>query len=696
MHLSRIELRDWKVYREAVFEFPKPELDGSNIVLIGAPNGYGKTSLFEAVILGLFGRSGLPLIARASDGAQESADRSYRRFLEMALHSGALEDDRRSCSVRLVFVDESDLEIDVRRIWHFDDSGEYLTNDEEVSIHEGSGEQRRPIQMSSKNVLFEDRDEWFRDHIAHRFLPHNLAEFFMFDGERVSELAEKDKKEQVSFGIEGLLGIPILRQLSRDLGDYAKDRSTGTKHVSDKHIEKIGNEIDKFRAEIAQDRRKLERIEPDLQMLERARDRLLRDLADYQENATASRHEQVDRLKNHEQQYEETKSRLEKLLTSDIALAIAGRGLRNALTARLKSETLREQWEAGKSQGDGNLARFLDSMRRGVGRIEPALSIMQTDSVIAEAGRAWENLWHPPPEDCAESYRHPYLNMTDRGRVVELLNDAKVLGSYDVVELLDAIFRHEAEVRRIREEIDRSSAVTPQLDKKRDSLKRITDEIGEKKGEVKSLNRDISGRQSQLDARNQDLARLLNQRDQSKPAIRRAACATKVAAMVDDLVRRTVPSQTGAVANAMTKAHRLMAHKTGLVDRVKITEDCEVRLFNAEGRDVRDHDLSAGEKQIFTQALFAAVASVSRRDFPMIVDTPLGRLDKSHRKGVLEHFMRRGHQVILLSTDTEIVGEYRNIIGNSIQKTYRIEFEPGGGDMGVSRVVEGYFSETSP
>ena len=49
------------------------------------------------------------------------------------------------------------------------------------------------------------------------------------------------------------------------------------------------------------------------------------------------------------------------------------------------------------------------------------------------------------------------------------------------------------------------------------------------------------------------------------------------------------------------------------------------------------------------------MARVSGRNLPVVIDTPLGRLDSSHRSNLVErYFPAASHQVILLSTDTEI------------------------------------------
>jgi DNA sulfur modification protein DndD len=192
--------------------FPAPG-SGRNIILIGAPNGYGKTSLFEAIVLGIFGRDGLPLIARSllAGGDKERLATSYSDFLERALHRGALAGGRTSCSVKLVFVDENDEPLEIQRIWHFNDSGTYRPQDEEVLIFEGITRKATGPGSLQGN----DKADWFREYIAENLLPFTLAHFFLFDGEQVSALAEREMSAQVRQGIEGMLGIPVLKQLAK-------------------------------------------------------------------------------------------------------------------------------------------------------------------------------------------------------------------------------------------------------------------------------------------------------------------------------------------------------------------------------------------------------------------------------------------------------------------------------------------------
>ena len=81
--------------------------------------------------------------------------------------------------------------------------------------------------------------------------------------------------------------------------------------------------------------------------------------------------------------------------------------------------------------------------------------------------------------------------------------------------------------------------------------------------------------------------------------------------------------------------------------------------------------LSAGEKQIFIMALYQALSQLNKIDIPYIVDTPFARIDKEHREKILERFFKQlNGQVIILSTDEEIVGDYCKVISDIVSNTY--------------------------
>lgn len=99
--------------------------------------------------------------------------------------------------------------------------------------------------------------------------------------------------------------------------------------------------------------------------------------------------------------------------------------------------------------------------------------------------------------------------------------------------------------------------------------------------------------------------------------------------------------------------------------------------------------MSAGEKQIYAISILEALGKTSGRKLPIIIDTPLGRLDSHHRDKLVEnYFPTASHQVVILSTDTEIDKDYIRLIEDDIAKTYEICFD---GKSKSSHIKQGYF-----
>src|SRR6185503_782893 len=111
--------------------------------------------------------------------------------------------------------------------------------------------------------------------------------------------------------------------------------------------------------------------------------------------------------------------------------------------------------------------------------------------------------------------------------------------------------------------------------------------------------------------------------------------------------------------------------------------------YDRQGRTLPKAQLSAGEKQIYAIAMLWALAKVSGRPLPIIVDTPLARLDSDHRRLLVqEYFPAASHQVIILSTDTEVDQTYFAGLRRSISHAYHLNFDP---IENVTGIQDGYF-----
>ena len=679
MHLRSLQLINWRSYRSARFEFPRPH-GGRNVVLVMAPNEYGKTSFFEALTLGLFGRAGLSLVPRARTAAgSDATDRlnaSYSKFLEGTLHHRAAETGPPECVVKLEWEDDTGDPIEIKRTWYFRPSGHHKIGDDQLQIYEG---QRRAPVAPPPNV--EDKDRWYNEWIAQRFLQPSLAEFFLFDGEQIQRYASRDMGEQVRRGIEGLLGLPVLRSLKGSLERYAQNRRTSAAPPSDTVVNEVKAAIGKLEDRI--DGKKAERDEADARLpgLDIEIDELTQRLGGRGEGTVALVASLWEDEKRHRDEAERAANDLTTLITGDMALAIAGASLRGATLDRLQSEAKRERWETGRNEGNRNLDRFAADLSARIGRLEPPLRENHREAVIEAAKAAWAALWHPPPDGCADDYLHSALAGTTRAAAIDRL---KAVERHSTAEASRHVDRFEMAVltadakKRERLELEQ---IAPEIEQQAGQLKELMEQSGRYKEQRDAAQREIDAATAELGDRRAELARYVVRLDTHDPALTHAGLADAYAGLIDDLLRDAVPHEVGAVADQMTEAWKAMAHMPDRVERIDISPDCEVRMITGDGTDLHRIDKSAGASQVFTQALIAAITRVSGRTFPFVVDTPLARLSRDQRIGVLRTFTDRPGQVILLSTDQEVVDDKLDAIRDRIVASHELKVSH---DQGVA------------
>ena len=679
MHLRSVELINWRSYRRARFDFPQPHRD-RNVILVIAPNEYGKTSFFEAITLGLFGRDGLGLVPRARAAAGNDAiDRlkaSYSQFLSNTLHHRATEVGPAACSVSIAVEDDDGDPIELTRTWHFRKDRSHKPGDDDLAIFHGVG--REPVIPPAG---IENRDEWFRDWIAQRFLHASLAEFFLFDGEQVQRYANREMSEQVRRGIEGLLGLPILRSLKASLASYAQQRRTSAAAPSDSTVKTVEAEIAAIEEAISEQRERFEEAAAVLPSLVNEIDDLTQAIGGRGEGTTAM----VGNLMQSEQRYRDEARRamdaLLALIQEDVALAIAGSDLRVQTCLRLEAEDKRERWEAGRNEGNQNLDRFALELGRRIDALEPALESERRQAVIEAAKDAWDALWHPPPVGCADDYLHAglagsmRLKAIDRLHAVDNHTEGEIAGYEERFRV--AVDRAEA-VKREWQELE---STAPEAERLTERLKEVSEQMGQYKAQRDEADRIVQSKEGELASKRAELGRYVSRQGANAPALQRANHADQYAQLIEELLKDALPSEVGEVAAEMTKAWKAMAHMSDRVDRIEITPECEVKMVTSDGEDLHVIDKSAGASQVFTQALITAITKVSGRTFPFVVDTPLARLSRAQRIGVLKTFTDRSGQVILLSTDEEVVDDKLDAIRSRLAAAYELQVYD---DKGVS------------
>ena len=112
--------------------------------------------------------------------------------------------------------------------------------------------------------------------------------------------------------------------------------------------------------------------------------------------------------------------------------------------------------------------------------------------------------------------------------------------------------------------------------------------------------------------------------------------------------------KVNVVAETMTECYKKLANKKNLISHIVMDEETlDLKYINVDGNEIQKSSLSAGEKQLMVISLLWALAICSKRKLPVIIDTPLSRLDSNHRETLItSYFPNASKQTIILSTDS--------------------------------------------
>lgn len=685
MWISTIELTNFKSYQHALFEFPEP-VNGENIVLIGGMNGYGKTSILEALYLCLYGKDAIIHLARA--GLKTDDSKGYPTFLERAFNGEAKRDGADTMSVRVVISKSGTKGIDIRRRWYFKSASGLWTRDEEAVVWEIS----RGVQGTPKK----DGKLGFQlsDLLDDQFVPAHIAPFFFFDGEEVKKLADQDRIEQVKQGLEGLLGIVLLRNLAERLRDFEASKRSSVSSVDEENIDRMLQalnadeaRLDALRKDADESNEKLQRLKDERQSyIERITAAgggggdiaTVKDLVEEREGLRAAQRE--------------VQKALERILSDKLPFHLMPRELLREFKQQLQSEMALSAWQAEcralQPKRDKFEGAFLGA---STPEFSPELTSEQLAVIKARIETAWASLFHPPPSNCADSILHAYLHEGLREKALGFLDSISV-GQQDVQDLL-------AQQRSLIEQIDelgRKVSRVEGIDRDgtmaalKENLARVSREIDDMESHLRDDDREVMGLEATVNNTRSRYQQEAKRRDETSPVRQLISKSERVRSVIDEVVPLLFPLKVKALASAMTRVYKQLAHKSQ-VAKIEIDNDGTTTILGKTGKEI-EFDRSAGENQIFATALIAGLAEVSRVRAPMVVDTPLGRLDSMHRENIFKFWTgNENRQVILLSQDKEIDTDFYARIHKHVGVTYLLEHIDVGDGMGRTTVRAGKY-----
>lgn len=655
MIFEEVVLHNFGVYRGR-HSVPLSVSPDRPIVLLGAMNGSGKTTFLDAMQLALYGKS-----ARCTGRERIS----YHDYLESMINRGTA--SSQGAGVEFTFLTRSNGQpssIRIDRTWN---------------VH-GQGV-RENLEVFRDGVIDPVASERWQEFVED-FMPSQIADLFFFDGEKIEGLADTAKSAALlRVGIHSLLGIDLVENLVKSLQTIERKRKSKTLTDSARgRLNSLEGELG-----ILQERRSaaLQKVAASMTELDVARretevvsTEFKRMGGDLFNRRDLLEQEKIGLLGRKDELSLQLRELVGGLLPTRLVSKLVGLMLTKA---EQSSSSRNQKAMLGEAiRRDKALVRFLGERKvkkESLAQIEEYLSKDRTKRYApSEQTLAL-------PANLLEKY-HSDDVIRSRKKAISLLKD------------LDATNERLTSVERNLSAVPEQSIVAEiqqRMDKCRSGIARFEatqalclSERDEIEAKITRLEQKIAHEERGL------REEILKDEVSRRVSTQSAEARETLGRFRDRLLRENLVRLQTSISSCFQR----LLQKKSLFRSVVISPDTfELSLIHPAGTTVPAHRLSAGERQLLAVATLWALTQASGRHLPAVIDTPLSRLDSLHRGTIVRnYFPHASHQVVLLSTDEEVVGAYYASLRPHIGREYVIEHDDA---LGISRIRDGYFPDLS-
>ena len=647
MKFRKLTIENYKSFQfPTEIVFPTGEA-GRNIFLIGGMNGAGKTSIMEAVTFCLYG-------GKAED--------IYRN-----IHRREKAKGNANVAFELVVEMDDGSELIVKRSWTAGAVSEPKPRDLT---------ERLVVLRDGKRVSVQNQEIW-QDFIR-AAIPPGITQFFFFDGEKIQEIAADDHSEvRLKSSLEAVLGIQFINRLASDIVYIKHEERKGFVEISDEDLE--------FKqSELKREKSKLERKHQERNGLRAELDGFKTQLEEVKKRFEATFHaapESRETMREQEKKRILAANRLAHV--ENEARALGEKVLPFSIAGKL-FDGIRRQIEIERESASGEAIRKnAASLAKRIVRVVEEPKPIYTEKLSSEQMVELERrIFRLLKEGDAKANVEKLLDLSDRD-AARVLNRMESLENSDVFllkPLLEEARSLEAQMRTL-EGVGQSGTLTPTerdlFDELQAEMESCSTQIGRKSEQLRLVEEDILTLGKRISDIEVEIEKLYQKHSVSKEKADFIEECDSITSVLNQFIVRLRKNKVHLLQEKTFEMYRLLSSRSGLIKDITIDDKTyEVRIIDRNGHEIRKSGLSAGEKEVFAVSLLWGLAQTSELKLPIIIDTPLSRLDSMHRDNIVNnYFPNAGDQVVILSTDTEIDASYYRALKPHLSGAGRLEFD---------------------
>lgn len=614
MNITKIELENFGPYYDEVTIRPQVE-EERPIVLFRGDNDTGKTSLYTGIRFCLY-------------GVESRAERD--RFIN---RTAATEDSGHS-RVQLDFKHDGETYI-VERGIEFEQVSQ--PQDREAN------DWYRSVKTPSETIISPDDPGEDYNTFLNSIIPAYVADYFFFDAEEL-ERFEENHNTEVREAIETVLGIREIENAISDLDDREQ---------------KYQQELTQIESTVAEVNKKREQLQDVLEQLNEL-------------TGTEGEEGEIDKLR-------------EKLETKRSNLQDVQKSLERAKDAENLREDLqdvKDELEESKEAIENKKSKRKDIQRKagplvGTQCSRSILNNYQAQGVEGESQVITRVL---DKETCicgtdisTKSGKKDYLRnrwhhlMSEENKELISLNSIATRLDLSVPEELERYEELQSDIRSLSNRIENLTSREKSLEDEISTIERQFSE--ELKSKEESLKQEISKLDNKITEKERKVGELQEKRSKLKSRIdsqegaseneeRLQALgdlASRCKAAMEDLKDEFVESRREDVEEHTSETFMNLTNRPEHYDGLRITENYELRvLVDGVERRIEEQMPSSGQRQIIAYAFIAGLSRYTPRDAPVIIDTPIGRLDPIHKQNLIEYYHEFSDQVMILYQPNEL------------------------------------------